>query len=130
MADIGFPSAIGSWVKRQTDVVTGLGVMLGGAAAVIVFFGGSIPPWYTPAQAQTEQRAAAVIQQQTVQALGKINDKLDGLAQHVYQGDCQKYHNALDQATQALAKNPNDPIAKLLRETAMTQIAATPGCGT
>lgn len=119
---------IGRWIKRQASVASSVGILLGGAAAIIVFFGGSIPPWYTPAQAQTDQRAASAIQQQTVQALGKINDKLDTLSKRVYSGDCQNMRDALNQANAALAKNPNDLLAKALRDVTASRMSDIPNC--
>ena len=116
------------WLKKQADVASSLGILLGGMAAVIVFFGGSIPPWYTPAQAQTDQRAAAVIQQQTVQALGQLTSQIGALSKRVYSGDCQAARNTLDQANVALAKNPSDPLARALREQVMARLRDIPGC--
>lgn len=127
MSDVDVRSPV-KWLKRQADICVSLGALCGVCSAVILGFGGSIPPWYTPAQAQEYQRQSAQIQSDTVTALGKINDNLAKLAKRVDQGDCDKLRMAVDQANTALARNPNDPLAHALRDGTLSRMREIQGC--
>lgn len=117
-----------SWLRRQAEIVSSLGVLLGAAAAMLVFFGGSIPPWYTPAQAQQAQQAAAQIQKSTVDTLNKLNDKIDRIQKRQDQGDCANLNATLSQATAALSKNSADPLARALYGATAAQMRSVPDC--
>lgn len=117
------------WLKRQAEIVGSIGVILGGLTAAIVGFGGSVPPWYTPAQAQEAEQKSASIQAQTVDTLNRINDKLDHLARRVDQGECDKLRSSLDQASTALAIHPMDLLARALRDSTMSRMREIQGCG-
>lgn len=117
------------WIRRQAELVVSLGAIMGGFSAVILFFGGSFPPWYTPAEAQEAQNKSAVIQQQTVTTLDRINDKLDRLAKRVDQGECDKLRGTLERASIALNDHPTDPLARDLRDGTLSRMREIQGCG-
>jgi alkyl sulfatase BDS1-like metallo-beta-lactamase superfamily hydrolase len=118
----------GPILKRQVEVATALGVLCGGGAAIIVFFGGSIPPWYTPSQARADQVNSAQIQQQTVQALGRINSQISRMQRQLDQGNCGTLQQQLDQAKTALLNQPNNATARTLYNNVQGQMRAIPGC--
>jgi len=126
MSDIE-PANPRKWLKRQAEIVGSLGVLLGFTGAASVFFGGALPPWWTPAQAQEAERKSAMIQQQTVTTLDRINDKLDRLAKRVDQGECDKLRSTLDQANAGLSRN--DLLARALRDSITSRMREIQGCG-
>lgn len=117
-----------AWLRRQAEVCTSIGILLGGFAAVIVFFGGSFPPWVTPSQAREAQEKSVQIQNDTATILNKLTDKVDMIGRRVNQQDCSKLNSQMDQAAAVLARNPNDALAKSLRDTTSVQMRAIPGC--
>lgn len=116
------------FLRRQADIVVAIGVLLGASSAIILACGGSIPPWYSIAQAATDQRTAADIQKDTVAALQRLNSKLDGLQRHVEQGDCNTLSETYEKARLALEKSPTDPIARALADNARGQMRDIQGC--
>jgi len=117
-----------NWLKRQTEIVTNVSVLCAGAAAVITLFGGEFPPWYTQAQAAEESKKAAQIQQDTVQALGKLNDKIDRVEKRLDQSDCAHLATTLAMAQMRLQEAPGDAMARALRDSTASQMRQIPGC--
>lgn len=117
-----------AWLKKQSDFVTSLGILMGGAAAVIIFFGGSIPPWETPAEAATAVENAARLNAATVQAISRLNDNMNSVSKRLDAGDCGILQTKLEQAKAALERNPNDTSAKMLRDLIQAQMRSIPNC--
>lgn len=116
------------FLKRQSEIVVAITVLLTAAGAIIAAFGGNIPPWYTSAKAAEDKRAAATIQAQTVDALGRLNSKMDRLQRHVDDGDCSDLSAMLEKAQDALRRNPEDQVALALVATAQRQMHQIQGC--
>lgn len=116
------------FVRRQAEIASSFGVLLGGAAAVIIFFGGSIPPWYTPEEARADQATVAKIQQSTVQTLSKLNDQMNSVQRRLDQADCSNLQHQLDQANSVLIKAPDDPLARTLRDNVESQMHVIQNC--
>ena len=120
---------VSTWLKRHAEMATHVGVLVGGAMALITVFGGAFPPWYTPAQAMEDQRSAALnTEQQTVQALGRINEKLDTVGRRVDRMECLNLIVTFQQAQSCLSRRPSDQMARALRDSVAGQMRQLPSC--
>lgn len=68
------------------------------------------------------------IQQQTVQALGKIAGSVNKLANRMDRKDCEEFNEQYWRAFDALRRTPNDPIARDAKRAAQSKIEDTQGC--
>lgn len=113
-----------AWLKRQSEIIVGLGIVGGFLAGIITAFGGHIPPWMTPAQAETlsqQQATITNILQQQSQVLSQLSRKLD-------HQDCESAKQDLVTAQEGLKKKQNDPIAFGLLKAAKKEMDAIANC--
>lgn len=73
-------------------------------------------------------KGVEVIQQQTVKTLQKTGETVDGVVKRLDRTACADWNRRLRAADEALNKDRSDPVALLLRSTALDQIFALEMC--
>ena len=115
---------LNQWLKRQSEIIAAVCILGGFLAGLITAFGGHIPPWFTPAEAETlaqQQAAIATILQQQSGVLERLSRKFD-------RQDCDDANESLARALTALKMHPNDQLAIGLTKAAKKQIEQIDGC--